>query len=101
MLGGAALFAMALGMGVPLVVVGATGGRAAAEVLGAWMIRVKKFFGVLLLGVAIWIASPIIPVAAQMLAWATLLIVGAVYLHAARPAAARRVRMGAPWKGAA
>ena len=83
-LGGSALFALALGMGVPLVAVGTTEGALLPRA-GHWMKAVKKFFGVLLLGVAIWILSPVIPVLAQMLAWAALLIIGAMYLHALDP----------------
>jgi thiol:disulfide interchange protein DsbD len=83
-LGGSALFALALGMGVPLVVVGTTEGALLPRA-GHWMKAVKAFFGVLLLGVAIWILSPAIPVAAQMLAWAALLIIGAMFLHALDP----------------
>jgi len=58
-LGGGALFAMALGMGVPLVVVGVSEGAFLPK-SGPWMNTVKKFFGVLLLGVAVWIAWPVI-----------------------------------------
>ena len=80
-LGGSALFAMALGMGVPLMVIGASAGTLLPKA-GPWMESVKRFFGVLLLAVAIWIISPIIPVATQMILWATLLILSAIYLHA-------------------
>ena len=45
----------------------------------------KRFFGVILLGVAIYLVSPLLPVAAHMLAWAALLIVSAIYLHAIDP----------------
>jgi thiol:disulfide interchange protein DsbD len=83
-LGGSALFALALGMGVPLVVVGTTEGALLPRA-GHWMKAVKAFFGALLLGVAIWILSPVIPIAAQMLAWAALLIIGAMFLHALDP----------------
>jgi thiol:disulfide interchange protein DsbD len=83
-LGGTALFAMALGMGVPLVAVGVSEGALLPK-SGAWMNRVKHVFGVLLLGVAIWIVSPVIPVAAQMLAWAVLFIVLAMFLRAIDP----------------
>jgi len=83
-LGGAALFSLALGMGVPLILVGTTEGALLPRA-GHWMKAVKKFFGVLLLGVAIWIVSPVIPAAAQMLAWAALLIVSAMFLHALDP----------------
>jgi len=80
-MGGAALFVMALGMGVPLIVVGVSEGALLPK-SGVWMNRVKQIFGVLLLAVAVWIVSPLIPVAAQMLAWAALLVVAAVLLRA-------------------
>jgi thiol:disulfide interchange protein DsbD len=83
-LGGAALFVMALGMGVPLLAVGASAGTLLPRA-GAWMETVKRFFGVLLLGVAIYLVAPLMPVVAQMLAWAALLIVSAIYLHALDP----------------
>ena len=57
-LGGTALFAMALGMGVPLIVVGVSEGALLPK-SGPWLNRVKQFFGVLLLAVAAWIVSPL------------------------------------------
>ena len=83
-LGGSALFAMALGMGMPLLVVGASAGALLPRA-GPWMETVKRFFGVVLLGVAIYIVSPLLPVVVQMLAWAVLLIVTATHLHALDP----------------
>jgi thiol:disulfide interchange protein DsbD len=83
-LGGSALFVMALGMGVPLLAVGASTGALLPK-SGPWMETIKKVFGVILLGVAIYLISPVIPVVAQMLLWAALLIVTAVYLHAIDP----------------
>lgn len=83
-LGGAALFVMALGMGVPLLLLGASAGALLPKA-GAWMESVKQFFGVLLLGVAIWLISPVIPAVVHMLLWAALLIVSAIYLHAVDP----------------
>jgi thiol:disulfide interchange protein DsbD len=83
-LGGAALFALALGMGVPLIAVGVSEGALLPRA-GAWMNGVRRFFGVLLLGVAVWIVSPVIPTAAQMLAWAALLIGSGVFLRAIDP----------------
>ena len=80
-LGGAALFSMALGMGVPLLLIGASAGTLLPKA-GAWMESVKRLFGVLLLAVAIWLISSLIPVSVQMLLWAVLLILSAVYLHA-------------------
>jgi thiol:disulfide interchange protein DsbD len=97
-LGGAALFSLALGMGVPLVVVGTAEGALLPKSARA-MSAVKRFFGWALLGVAIWIVSPIIPVAAQMLAWAALLIVGAVYLHALDPLPHDASGYARLWKG--
>jgi thiol:disulfide interchange protein DsbD len=58
-LGGAALFAMALGMGVPLVAVGVSEGAFLPR-SGPWLNRVKQFFGVLLLGVAVWVIWPVV-----------------------------------------
>ncbi|MFZ3018478.1 MAG: protein-disulfide reductase DsbD [Gallionella sp.] len=83
-LGGTALFALALGMGAPLLLIGSSAGVLLPKA-GAWMEAVKRFFGVLLLGLAIWIVSPVIPVVAQMLAWAALLIFSGVYLRALDP----------------
>jgi thioredoxin:protein disulfide reductase len=70
-LGGSALFAMALGMGVPLMLVGLSEGALLPRA-GAWMVGVKKFFGFMLLAVAIWILSPVLPPLASMLAWSLL-----------------------------
>ena len=80
-LGGAALFSMALGMGVPLMLIGASAGTLLPKA-GAWMESVKRFFGVLLLAVALWLISSLIPVSVQMLLWAVMLIMSAIYLHA-------------------
>lgn len=83
-LGGSALFSMALGMGVPLLVVGVSEGAFLPK-SGHWMHTVKRFFGTLLLGVAIWTVAPVIPVAVQMLLWGALLIGVGVFLHAVDP----------------
>ena len=83
-LGGSALFAMALGMGVPLLAVGASAGALVPKA-GPGMESVKRFFGVLLLAVAIYLVSPVVPMAMQMLAWAALLILTGVYLRAIDP----------------
>ena len=97
-MGGAALFVMALGMGTPLVAVGVSEGALLPK-SGPWMKTVKKFFGTLLLGVAIWIVSPVIPAMAQMLAWATLLIVSAMFLRAIDPLPADASGYARLWKG--
>ena len=83
-LGGSALFAMALGMGVPLLAVGASAGTLLPKA-GPWMDTVKRFFGVLLLGVAIYLVSPFISVSVQMFLWGALLIAMAIYLRVIDP----------------
>jgi thiol:disulfide interchange protein DsbD len=98
-LGGAALFAMALGMGLPLLAVGISEGALLPKA-GPWMDGVRKFFGVLLLGVAIWVVSPVVPALAQMLAWAALLIGSAMFLHALDPLPAGGSGWRRLWKGA-
>jgi len=81
LLGAAALFALALGMGVPLVIVGVSEGALLPKA-GAWMEGVRRFFGVVLLAVAVWILSPVVPPLLQLLAWSALAIVSAVFLRA-------------------
>jgi thiol:disulfide interchange protein DsbD len=80
-LGGVALFVMALGMGAPLLLIGTSAGVLLPKA-GAWMEAVKRFFGVMLLALAIWITQPLLPVSVQMLLWAALLIFSAIYLRA-------------------
>ena len=84
LLGGVALFAMALGMGVPLLAVGASAGTLLPKA-GPWMETVKRFFGVMLMATAIYLLTPVLPVTVQMLAWAALLILVAVHLQALDP----------------
>ncbi|MCU6432185.1 protein-disulfide reductase DsbD [Undibacterium sp. Jales W-56] len=79
LVGGSALFAMAIGMSVPLLLVGLSAGSLLPRA-GAWMESIKRFFGVLMLAMAIWMVSPVIPVWTQMAAWAILLISYALYL---------------------
>ena len=67
-LGGSALFVMALGMGVPLIVVGVTEGALLPRA-GRWMNRVKQAFGVLMLAVAVWIVLPVLPASVSLSGW--------------------------------
>lgn len=96
-LGGLALFAMALGMSVPLLLVGVSAGSLLPRA-GAWMERVKQVFGMMLLGVAIWMVSPVLPAAVHMLLWAVWLLTASALLgvfgavtpqHSRTPVAAR------------
>jgi thiol:disulfide interchange protein DsbD len=83
-LGGTALFVMSLGMGVPLLIIGTSAGTLLPKA-GAWMESVKRFFGVMMLALAIWIISPVTPLSLQMGLWAAMLIFSAIYLHALDP----------------
>ncbi|HYO28907.1 MAG TPA: protein-disulfide reductase DsbD [Azonexus sp.] len=97
-LGGTALFVMALGMGMPLIAVGVAGGSLLPKT-GPWMEGVKKGFGVLLLATALWLISPVIPALVQMLGWAALFIIPAIYLHALDPLPPRAKGWQRFWKG--
>ncbi len=81
LLGGSALLALGLGMGVPLLLIGSSGAHWLPRA-GAWMNNVKAVFGVLLLGVAVWLLERVIPAAATLLLWAILAIGVGVYLGA-------------------
>jgi thiol:disulfide interchange protein DsbD len=76
--GALALFAMAMGMGVPLLLVGVAGGRFLPHA-GAWMTTIKSLFGVIFLGVAVWMLSRVLPGSATLALWALLAIVGGYY----------------------
>ncbi|MCG2584889.1 protein-disulfide reductase DsbD [Massilia sp. TS11] len=71
LVGGAALFSMAVGMSVPLLLVGISAGSLLPKA-GAWMNAVKKCFGVLMLAMALWLVSPVLPAVLQMLGWTAL-----------------------------
>ena len=73
-LGGIALFSLAAGMSVPLMVVGGSAGEWLPK-SGPWMTAVKRAFGVLLFAVAIWIVQPVLPAWAVLAAWGVLLLV--------------------------
>jgi len=78
-IGGAALFAMAVGMSIPLLLVGLSAGSLLPRA-GMWMESVKRFFGVLMLAMALWMVTPVLPALAQMLLWAALLLGYGFYL---------------------
>ena len=79
LLGGAALFVMSLGMGLPLLLLGTSAGKLLPRA-GAWMDSIKAVFGVIMLGIAIWMAERILPDWIIILAWALLFIGSAVYM---------------------
>jgi thiol:disulfide interchange protein DsbD len=86
--GAAALFALSLGMGVPLLLVGASAGQLLPRA-GAWMDTVKAVFGVMLLAVAIWMLDRILPGPLTLALWATLAFVSGYGLMTLRPDAPR------------
>ncbi|MHB1228747.1 MAG: protein-disulfide reductase DsbD [Halothiobacillus sp.] len=96
-LGGVALFAMSIGMGIPLIIVGTLGGKFLPKA-GAWMDAVKYVFGVLMLGVAIWMLERIVPGVVAQILWGLLLIGSAVYLSAADPLEAVASGWSKLWK---
>ncbi|KDB06642.1 Protein-disulfide reductase [Burkholderia sp. lig30] len=79
LLGGAALFAMGLGLGVPLLIVGVGAGTLLPRA-GTWMDGVKVFFGIVLLAAALWIVWPVLGGAFQMMLGALWLLVAAAAL---------------------
>ena len=79
MLGGLALFAMSMGMGTPLIAIGTSAGKWLPKA-GAWMNVVKAVFGVLLLGLAIWILERVLSPGISMALWSVLFIVTSVYM---------------------
>jgi len=82
--GGMALFSLAIGMGVPLLIFGTSAGALLPKA-GPWMKSVQHFFGVTLLAVAIYLVSPVIPAVVHLFLWAILLIISAMYLRALDP----------------
>lgn len=78
-LGGAALFAMANGMGLPLLLVGTAFGRWLPRG-GPWMVRMKQAFGFVFLGVAIWMVARLLPAPVELALWAALLLGAAIWL---------------------
>lgn len=79
LIGGSALFAMAIGMSVPLMLVGVSAGALLPRA-GMWMDSVKRFFGVLMLAMGWWLVAPVLPAAVQMLGWAALFVGYGMYL---------------------
>ena len=97
-LGGTALFALSIGMGVPLLVLGASAGAILPK-SGPWMNAVRNFFGVVMLGMAVWLIGPVIPAPLQLGLWSALLIVPAIYLHALDGLPPRSGAWAKLWKG--
>ena len=78
-LGGMALFVMSLGMGVPLLLIGLGAGRFMPKP-GGWMESITKIFGIIMLGVAIWLLDRVLSPSIIMSLWALLFLATAIYL---------------------
>ena len=77
--GGVALFAMSLGMGAPLLAVGAAQGKLLPKA-GPWMVAIKGAFGFMMLGLAIWMLGRILPGSVTMTLWAALVFMSGVFM---------------------
>lgn len=83
-LGGSALFAMGMGMGVPLVLAGMSAGKWLPK-RGAWMEAVKNIFGILMLAMAVWMLSRAVPTMVTTVLWSVLLLGVAVFFSVQLP----------------
>jgi thiol:disulfide interchange protein DsbD len=88
--GAAALFAMSIGTGTPLLIIGTSAGKLLPK-SGAWMDTIKRFFGAVMLGVAVWMLGRVLPARATLALWAVpvgtaaaVLFVGTRNVRAAR-----------------
>ncbi|WP_273150495.1 protein-disulfide reductase DsbD [Methylophaga thiooxydans] len=80
-LGGMALFALSIGMGIPLLIIGTSAGKLLPRA-GDWMNVIKAIFGVLLIGLAIWMLERILPGWITLFLWGSLLVISAIYMGA-------------------
>ena len=83
-LGGSALFMLGLGMGVPLLIIGASAGTLLPKA-GHWLNSTKAVFGVIMLATSLWMLERILPASITMLLSAILLIISSIYLQAIEP----------------
>ncbi len=97
-LGGSTLFIMGFGMGVPLLLLGASAGKILPKA-GDWMESTKAVFGVVMLAVAVWMLERILPASITMLLWAMLFIIPAIYLSAIDPLPETATNWRKLWKG--
>ena len=82
--GALALFALGIGMGIPLLAIGASAGRLMPKA-GAWMVAVKAAFGLMMLAMAVWMLDRLWPGTITLALWAVLLVIGGVFLGAFAP----------------
>jgi thiol:disulfide interchange protein DsbD len=97
-LGGSALFTLGLGMGVPLLLLGASAGKILPKA-GEWMNATKAVFGVIMLAVAVWMLDRVLSPTITMLLWAMLLVLPSIYLSAIDPLPEHVSGWRKLWKG--
>ncbi|MDR1461227.1 MAG: protein-disulfide reductase DsbD [Campylobacteraceae bacterium] len=78
-LGGAALFVMSVGMGVPLLIIGASAGKLLPKP-GIWMQTVQRVFGFIMLGLAVWMSSRILPLHVSLVLYSLLIVAFGIYI---------------------
>jgi len=98
LLGGLALFALAMGMGTPLIIIGTSAGKYLPRA-GSWMDKVKAVFGVGMLAVAIILLERVVPADIAMLLWGILLVVSAIYMGAVGELPVEASGWDRLWKG--
>jgi len=98
LLGGAALFAMAMGMGAPLIAIGTSAGKLLPKA-GGWMDAVKAVFGIMMLGLAITMLERFLPEVITMGLWGMLFIVSAIYMGALQQLSVEASGWSKLWKG--
>ena len=96
-LGGSALFLLAMGMGVPLLAFGAAAGRG-MPTSGPWMTAAQRMFGFVFLGLAVWMLARILPGAVTLALWG-LLALGAAAWALTAATASPRTRLAARFAG--
>jgi len=90
-LGGIALFSLSIGMGVPLIAIGTSAGKFMPKP-GVWMDTIKSIFGVMLIGISIWMISRILDENISMMLWGSLAIFVAINIGALEPIRGRCIR---------
>ncbi len=96
--GGLSLFVLSLGMGTPLLLFGTSAGKILPK-LGDWMNNIKAVFGVMLLGLAIWMLERVVSPQVTMFLWSILLVGTAVYLGALNRLEVNATGWQKLWKG--
>ena len=99
LLGGSALFALSMGMGLPLLIIGTSAGKLLPKA-GAWMDTIKAVFGVLMLVMAIWLLDRIVPALVTVSLTSILLIIASVYMGVLEPLPKENGGWRKLWKGA-